>query len=71
MTRFNVDHHRPRLEGDLHLGTRLAAAVLSERHPDQISRHVEPIACDVETRLALYDLAEVEAAVSALKRRVA
>jgi len=41
------------------LGTRKTAAVLIHRHPDQIRRHCEPIACDVPTKAALYDLDEV------------
>ena len=52
-------HHRPRLIGSSMLGTRKTAAVLIHRHPDQIRRHCEPIACDVPTKAALYDLDEV------------
>lgn len=61
--------HRPRLIGQLMLGTRKAAAVLTARHPDQIRRHCEPVACDLASRALLYDLDQVAAAVRDLPRR--
>lgn len=53
-----IEHHKPRLIGPVMLGTRLTAAVLIERHPDQVRRRCRPVACDVSTRAALYDLDE-------------
>lgn len=64
-------HHRPRLAGDLMLATRVATATLLRRHPDQISRHAAPVACDVATRQALYDVDEAARIVSPRRRRVA
>lgn len=61
--------HRPRLLGDLMLGTRKAAAVLTARHENVVRRHCEPIACDLESRALLYDLDQVAAAVRDLPRR--
>jgi hypothetical protein len=53
--------HRPRLSGDIMLGTRRAAAVLDHRHPDLVRRRCQPVACDRESRALLYDLDEVAA----------
>lgn len=66
-----VDHHRPRLAGDLMLATRVGTAALINRHPSELSRHATPIACDTATRLNLYDVTAVEAIFAAKRRRVA
>jgi hypothetical protein len=50
------------------VGTRLAAAKLMHRHPDLIRRRCQPVAFDTEGR-ALYDLDEVQAVFSKVKRR--
>lgn len=66
-----LSHHLPRRTADGRaLATRQGAAVLVGRHPDLVSRHCEPVACDAGTGLPLYDLAAVEAAL-AQRRRVA
>lgn len=59
-----------RLESGLLLGSRTVLAAYARRHESVIRRHVTPIACDVRTRAALFDL---EAAVDTLRhaRRVA
>jgi hypothetical protein len=69
--RADMLHHRPRLAGDLMLATRTATATLLRRHPDQISRHAEPVACDVATKQVLYDVDETARIVSQRRRRVA
>ena len=66
-----MDHHAPRLAGGMILCTRSAAAALVERHPSELSRHAQPIACDVKTRLALYDVQTVETIFRRKRRRVA
>lgn len=38
------------------LGTRQTAARLTGRHPDQVRRRCQPVACDVDSRASLYDL---------------
>lgn len=68
----DMRQHLPRMAVcGRYLATRIAVAALLNRHPDQVSRHAEPVACDVATRLALYDVDDVEAAVKRLRRRVA
>jgi hypothetical protein len=62
---------RPRLYGDTLLGTRKAAALLVHRHPDQVRRRCQPVACDAETRALLYDLDAVHAAFRGVSRRAA
>lgn len=47
---------------------RYAAALYVRRHPDLIRRRCTPIATDAQGR-ALYDLEQVEAAFSKVKRR--
>lgn len=61
--------HRPRLVGDVLIGTRQAAALLVHRHRDQVRRHCRPIACDVATKAALYDLDAVAEAFRDTRRR--
>lgn len=51
------------------LVTRQSAAYFLRRHPDQISRHCEPIACDTRSRLPLYDMDAVFERVATLRRR--
>lgn len=63
------NHHRPRLVGQLLLGTRHTAAVLVHRHPNLVRRHCEPVACDVESRALLYDLDQVDAVLRGRTRR--
>lgn len=63
--------HRPRLIGELLLGTRHAASVLVHRHVDQVRRRCQPVACDVRTKAALYDLDDVAAQFADVPRRVA
>lgn len=53
-------HHRPRLSGNVMLGTRRAAAMLVHRHPDMVRRRCQPVACDRKSHALLYDLDEVE-----------
>ena len=48
--------------------SRRALAVLWARHPDQVRRHCEPIACDVKTRAPLYDADEAGGVLRRLKR---
>jgi hypothetical protein len=57
--------------GSTMLATRVAIGAMLHRHPDQVSRHAEPVACDVSTRLDLYDADAVEAAIRSRRRRVA
>lgn len=70
-----MTHHRPalplRLAGDILLASRQVAAKLAERHPDQVRRHCQPVACDTATRQPLYDADETVRTLSALRRRVA
>jgi hypothetical protein len=40
------------------LTSRRAIAVALRRHPDSVTRHCTPVACDVESRALLYDLDE-------------
>lgn len=61
--------HRPRLAGPLMLGTRQVAAVLTARHPDLVRRRCRPVACDVRTRIPLYDLDQVAAVFRRTPRR--
>jgi len=51
------------------LAGRRAAALLWARHPDQVRRHCEPVACDVATRAPLYDLDAVGRVLATLKRQ--
>lgn len=68
----DMRQHVPRMAAcGRYLATRVGAATLLNRHPDLVSRHAEPVACDVSSKLALYDLDEVEAAVTTRRRRVA
>lgn len=46
-------------DGDVLAPRRAVSAVLG-RHPELISRHCTPVACDVRTRAHLYDVDEVE-----------
>jgi len=54
MTTMSIAH-RPRLAGQLMLGTRQAAGVLTGRHPDLVRQRCRPVACDVVTHVPLYD----------------
>lgn len=60
-----------RIEGGLMLGSRAAAAAYAHRHPNLVRRHCEPVACDVRTHAALYDLTAACDTLKALGRRVA
>lgn len=53
------------------VGSRQAVAGMWGRHPDQVKRHCEPVACDVKTRTPLYDADEVGAILLTRRRRVA
>lgn len=64
-----MNHHRPRLVDSLLLGTRQAAAMLVNRHPDLVRRHCAPVACDVKSRALLYDLFVVDAELATRQRR--
>lgn len=63
--------HRPRTDGETLLATRHASAVLIHRHPDQVRRRCQPVACDAVSRALLYDLAAVEEAFRSTPRRAA
>lgn len=56
---------------DVSLGTRQAAAALTNWHPDMVRRRCEPVACDVLSRVPLYDLEAVTAVARSTSRRVA
>lgn len=58
-----------RLAGELLLGSRFAAARFTNRHADDIRHRCKPVACDVVTRAALYDLDAVEQHFASRKRR--
>lgn len=49
--------------------SREVAAKATGRHPDVIRRAVTPVACDVATRSALLDLAELEERLAAMPTR--
>jgi hypothetical protein len=68
MTTMSIAH-RPRLAGQLMLGTRQAAGVLTGRHPDLVRQRCRPVACDVVTHVPLYDLDQVAAAFRSTPRR--
>lgn len=53
------------------LGSRQAVALYFDRHPDQVKRHCEPVACDLKTRTPLYDSAQAARVLRSLRRRVA
>ena len=61
--------HRPRLEAGRLLATRDAAAKLIERHPVQLRVKVNPVACDVRSKLPLYDVDEASEAFRNTPRR--
>jgi hypothetical protein len=54
----------------LTLVDRAAAAALRQRPVRTIRRHAQAIACDVRTRAALYDLADIEATDERVTRRI-
>jgi hypothetical protein len=65
-----ISPHQPRrLDVDDSLVTRQAAGYFVGRHPDVISRNVDPVACDVPSRLPLYSLNDVCDTVATLRRR--
>jgi hypothetical protein len=65
-----IVEHKPRNCGDgTPLVTRQAAAYFLQRHPDQISRHCQPIACDVVSKLPLYSMDEAYQITATLRRR--
>lgn len=65
----DMSQHRPRLIEGLLLASRVGTAMLIHRHPDQVSRHHQPVACDRLTRLELYDVEAVELSVRTRRRR--
>lgn len=67
----SMAHHQPRIVGDLMLGTRWTAAALTGRRVHMVSRHCQPIACDVATRQPLYDLDLAHDTLRLVRRRVA
>lgn len=70
-----MTHHRPhlamRLEHGRLLASRQVCAKLAERNVDQVRRHCSPVACDVASRMPLYDPDEAVPVLTALRRRVA
>lgn len=60
-----------RLAGDLLLGSRRVIAAYVHRHPDQVRRHCEPVACDVETHALLYDADHAHDTFREIPRRAA
>lgn len=73
MTRAKgLSHHRPRLTpDDVVLGTLYTTAAITGRHRDQVARYCQPVACDVGSRLALYDVLAAHDTLKAIPRRVA
>lgn len=67
----DMSQHLPRLVDGVMLASRVATAAMLSRHPDQISRHNQPIACDLRTHLELYDVDAVERSLAKRRRRVA
>jgi len=53
------------------LATRQSIGYFAHRHVDQVSRHCEPIACDVATQLLLYDLDACLDTLATRRRRAA
>lgn len=64
-----MNPHRPRLASDMMLATRRTAAVLINRHPDQVRRRCRPVACDLESHALLYDVDAVAETFAATPRR--
>lgn len=53
------------------LGSRQVIAAILHRHPDQVKRHGQPVACDVRTKAPLYDADQVDAVLKTRRRRTA
>lgn len=51
------------------IGSRVAVAAMLHRHPDQVKRHCQPVACHVQTRAPLYDADEAAMTLSKIRRR--
>lgn len=66
---IGLKHHKPRMIGDLILATELAVAAVTNRHRRTVVRYCEPIACDVMSRLPLYDVDEAASTLKAVARR--
>lgn len=64
-------HPLPRIEGSdqVMLATRMATGVLTNRNAEQVARYGQPVACDVATHLALYDVDALVAALLTVARR--
>lgn len=71
VNRRSLAHNHPTLVGDLMLATRVGTAALINRHPSELTRHADPVACDAKTRRLLYDVLAVEAMFARRRRRVA
>lgn len=52
------------------IGSRQAIAAMLGRHPDQIKRWGQPVACDVKTRTPLYDGDEMAEIMATRRRRL-
>lgn len=62
-------HHKPKLIDNVMLGTDRAVAVFAGRHRRQVARYCEPVACDVASRLELYDVYAELDKLQAIPRR--
>lgn len=62
-------HPLPRIENGLMLGTRQALGALTNRHVKQVSEVCQPVACDLRTRLPLYDLVACDTVLASIPRR--
>lgn len=56
MRRPTLNDHTVRHTGGIYLATRRAVAALTNRHPNCVRNTCQPIACQTETGLPLYDL---------------
>jgi hypothetical protein len=58
-----------RISPDAFIGSRQAIARYYARHPDQVKRHCNPIACDIATKTPLYDSTQAGPILTRLRRR--